>query len=111
MPNFKDQVFMVTVIVGGGPSSKHQETLEDDRFSSRSDGPVPYVVYYMNDSIQLLEVNEESTAKRGTELPPNPTGDYVIKLDRASGDYFLSSESLNITMWAPCLQTPWDMNT
>ena len=40
-------------------------------------------------------------------LPPNPSKDYEIKMHPANEKYYISSMSLGMSRWVPCIQKFW----
>ena len=53
----------------------------------------------------LMEIPEGCTEVcRFVDLPENPARDYIVKRDDASGQYLLTSASMDVSMWAPFLQ-------
>ena len=81
------------------------QVLEDDDLQSSARSSAPkYIVYYPNSpdgAAQLLQMTGFAASNRAAALPPNPSNDYEIKLDRNAGEYYIHSESLSLSLRVP----------
>lgn len=71
--------------------------------SSAAEGP-QFVIYHSQDETgvavqHLLRTSSFSTANKAVALPPNPSNDYAIKLDRNAGEYYVASQSCKLALW------------
>ncbi|CAL1163263.1 unnamed protein product, partial [Cladocopium goreaui] len=92
-----------TPLAAGSLPGSTQKVLEDDDLQSSARSSAPkYIVYYPNSpdgAAQLLQMTGFAASNRAAALPPNPSNDYEIKLDRNAGEYYIHSESLSLSLW------------
>ena len=73
--------------------------------TSAAEGETKYVVlYHMDNQAYLIQTSSASSwvAEKVQDLPNNPAKDFKVKRDRESEEFFLSSDALQLSTWAPC---------
>ena len=86
----------------GAPSQAPSDT--ESNCSRGSGLPTYQLLYQPSGDVVLVEATTSGIIGRSCKVPQNPAKDYLVKFSTEHDEYFICSESLQMTQWAPWLR-------